>query len=291
MVTNKEWKQAVAILKEPSKMGQTLLEEVLKAAGLHAKDREEAEEKVSRIPSYIILSDQEKEKIVEILGIPRDVEPAFEKFPSQVDEESVVVLDDGKKVVRKKRPIWLWLLVVLILVALCIFAIAWNTFGFLDRFTQVSRESDGAVATSTQTGEDSPIIADTINWDGKVDSLGAYIINGDPGIQGWETQGAQMTYVCTENYGVFISMDPGSVQGVSTGLGAACFIPCKKGNVVTLTTTHWSETGQHQQVHLFELIKPVPGVTTRDILLALKEQDGKPLGFYFADGTTYEKIQ
>lgn len=125
-------------------------------------------------------------------------------------------------------------------------------------------------------------------WDGTVGTLGEYVLDGDPKLDGYKVKGAEMLYTCTENFGVFISMDPGTVQAVSTNeQGAVAFVPCKKGEVVKLATPgYWNDNSHHNSVHLFELIKAVPNVEPLDILMALKTADGKPIALYFkADGS------
>jgi hypothetical protein len=130
-------------------------------------------------------------------------------------------------------------------------------------------------------------------WDGKFSGVAEYYIDGDPNVIGWKTKDAQMTYTCTNKYGVFITMDPGSVQSVSTGeFGAVAFVPCSVGKVVKLTTSFWSTSALHQQIHLVEIIEKLPKtVTYRVLLLSLKTAEGKPVAYMFLKNGKYKEIK
>lgn len=111
--------------------------------------------------------------------------------------------------------------------------------------------------------------------------VGQFFIDGDPQIQNWKVQGALMTYTCTTENGVFITMDPGVVNQVDTGkLGAVLYVECKKDDVVTLKTEFWSESALHQQVHLVELLQPVTDDKAIELLKILKVDEGKELAVY-----------
>jgi len=111
--------------------------------------------------------------------------------------------------------------------------------------------------------------------------IGQFYIDGDPQIQNWQVQSALMTYVCTTDSGVFISMDPGIVNQFDTGkLGAVLYVECKKDDVVTLKTEFWSESALHQQVHLVELLQPVTDDKAIELLKILKVDEGKQLAVY-----------
>lgn len=117
--------------------------------------------------------------------------------------------------------------------------------------------------------------------------LGAFYIDGDPFVDGFKTQGAEMNYTCQYNGGVFITMDPGVVNGQSTGdLGAVFFVACNKGDIVTLTTPHWSDSALHQQIHLVEFTQEITAEQALTFLEVLKIDEGKPVAYFIdSEGT------
>jgi hypothetical protein len=130
-------------------------------------------------------------------------------------------------------------------------------------------------------------------WDGKFTGVAEFYIDGDPQVEGFKTKNVPMKYTCVENFGVFVTMDPGSIQGISTvDHGAVAFVPCTKGKIVNLTTPHWSDSAEHQQIHLVEITKKLPDtVSFRDLLLSLKLAEGKPVAFMFSADGKYEEIK
>lgn len=133
-------------------------------------------------------------------------------------------------------------------------------------------------------------------WDSTFRGLATYYVDGDPLIENFKEKGKPMKYVCGQSYGVFVTMDPGFVQGVKTthegkDYGAAAYVPCQKGEEITLSTVHWSESALHQQVHLVELKGPLPtGVDIEQALRQLMVDDGKPLAYLFSTDGTFKLI-
>jgi len=122
------------------------------------------------------------------------------------------------------------------------------------------------------------VIPDTVQ---KFRDLGAFYIDGDQFIENWKVQGAQMKYTCKSDFGVFITMDPGVVNGQSTGdLGAVFFVACKKGGVVTISTPHWSTSSLHQQIHLVEFTQEISENQAISFLKVLKADEGKQVAFF-----------
>jgi len=122
------------------------------------------------------------------------------------------------------------------------------------------------------------VIPDTVQ---KFRDLGAFYIDGDQFIENWKVQGAQMKYTCEYDYGVYVSMDPGVVNGHSTGdLGAVWYVSCKKGDVITMTTPHWSTSALHQQVHLVEFTQELTDDQALNFLKVLKVDEGKQIAYF-----------
>ena len=121
-------------------------------------------------------------------------------------------------------------------------------------------------------------VPDTVNH---FYDLATFYIDGDPDVQGYKVQGQTMKYACKNDFGVFITMDPGVVNGQSTGdLGAVFFVACKKGDIVTLSTPHWSTSALHQQIHLVEFTQEISEKQAAEFLKVLKIDEGKELAFY-----------
>lgn len=115
----------------------------------------------------------------------------------------------------------------------------------------------------------------------KFQDLATFYIDGDQFIENWKVQGAQMSYTCQYGYGVFITMDPGVVNGQSTGdLGAVFYVACDKGEVITLTTPHWSTSALHQQIHLVEFTQEISEKQAVEFLKILKVDEGKPIAYF-----------
>ena len=111
--------------------------------------------------------------------------------------------------------------------------------------------------------------------------LGRFYVDGDPDVEGYKVQGAQMKYTCKSDFGVFITMDPGVVNGQSTGdLGAVFFVACKKGGVVAISTPHWSTSSLHQQIHLVEFTQEISENQAISFLKVLKADEGKQVAFF-----------
>jgi hypothetical protein len=190
-------------------------------------------------------------------------------------------------------------LVAVVLILLGLFGVAMIVSNALEK----AQAAPAPVAAAVAAPLAAPAVTDPVNvqpsaapiptpfvWDGKFTGVAEFYIDGDPMVNGWKTKDAEMTYVCTADFGIFVTMDPGSIQGVSTNdKGAVGFVPCKKGDVIKLTTKFWSESALHQQIHLVEIVKPLPPVVTLDALLAaLKTADGKPVAYMFASDGTYQ---
>lgn len=154
---------------------------------------------------------------------------------------------------------------------------------------QISAMTVGSSTTSTlvEAPVIEPKITDVVVK--KFSDLGEFYIDGDPKVAGWKSQGAEMSYVCTQGYGVFISMDPGTVDGQSTGeLGAVFHVVCPVGGTVTLQTPYWSTSALHNQIHLVELTQELPKDKLVDVLKIFKVDEGKQLAV-FIDGTEITK--
>lgn len=137
-------------------------------------------------------------------------------------------------------------------------------------------EVPSAVEPVTEPSE--PKIPDTVNHFYNLDT---FYIDGDPDVEGYKVQGATMKYVCKNDFGVFITMDPGVVNGQSTGdLGAVFYVACNKGDVVTLSTPHWSTSALHQQIHLVEFTQEISEKQAAEFLKVLKIDEGKEIAFF-----------
>lgn len=111
--------------------------------------------------------------------------------------------------------------------------------------------------------------------------LATFYIDGDPKVEGFKVQGVEMKYTCEQDFGVYITMDPGVVNGNSTGdLGAVFYVSCEKGDVVTLTTPHWSTSALHQQIHLIEFTQEITAEQALTFLKVLKVDEGKEVAFF-----------
>lgn len=121
-------------------------------------------------------------------------------------------------------------------------------------------------------------VPDTVQ---KFRDLAAFYIDGDQFIENWKVQGAQMSYTCQYDGPVYVSMDPGIINGQSTGdLGAVFHVACKKGDIVTLSTPHWSESALHQQVHVVEFTQEITAEQALNFLKVLKVDEGKPIAYF-----------
>lgn len=115
----------------------------------------------------------------------------------------------------------------------------------------------------------------------KFQDLATFYIDGDQFIENWKVQGAQMSYTCQYDGPVYVSMDPGIINGQSTGdLGAVFHVACKKGDIVTLSTPHWSESALHQQVHVVEFTQEITADQALNFLKVLKVDEGKPIAYF-----------
>ncbi len=122
------------------------------------------------------------------------------------------------------------------------------------------------------------VVPDTIQ---KFRDLGNFYIDGDQFIENWKVQGTGMKYTCQYNGGVYISMDPGVVNSQSTGdLGAVFYVTCKIGDVITLSTPHWSDSAKHQQVHLVEFTQEISENQALNFLKVLKVDEGKQIAYF-----------
>ncbi len=111
--------------------------------------------------------------------------------------------------------------------------------------------------------------------------LATFYIDGDPKVEGFKVQGVEMKYTCEQDFGVYITMDPGVVNGQSTGdLGAVFYVACDKGDVVNLTTPHWSTSALHQQIHLVEFTQEISEKQAAEFLKVLKIDEGKEVAFF-----------
>lgn len=193
-------------------------------------------------------------------------------------------------------------LIVLGLFTLVCWAFGWNATPWLPREKEVIKEVKVPVeipvekivektvevpaecpvcqeCTDSVAGE-TPEVPDTVNH---FYNLATFYIDGDPFVEGYKVQGAEMKYTCQYDYGVFITMDPGVVNGQSTGdLGAVFFVACNKGDVVTLSTPYWSTSALHQQIHLVEFTQEISEKQAAEFLKVLKIDEGKQIA-YFVD--------
>jgi len=111
--------------------------------------------------------------------------------------------------------------------------------------------------------------------------LATFYIDGDPKVEGFKVQGVEMKYTCEQDFGVYITMDPGVVNGQSTGdFGAVFFVACKKGDIVTISTPHWSTSALHQQIHLVEFTQEISEKQAAEFLKVLKIDEGKEISFF-----------
>jgi len=205
----------------------------------------------------------------------------------------------------KALPWWVWALVagiVLIVLVVLVSPRQAATVDLspvqasIDKLSQNVTDLNGRVAALEQVlaeAEETPVassvgepvkvvkVPDTVSH---FYDLANFYVDGDPKVEGYKTKGVTMKYVCENSYGVFITMDPGSVNGQSTGdLGAVFFVSCKKGDVVTLTTSHWSESALHQQVHLVEFTQEITDEQSINFLKVLKVDEGKEVAFFIDD--------
>jgi hypothetical protein len=179
----------------------------------------------------------------------------------------------------------LWQLLVVI--AAIIVAVIWATGGFSTKALIVQAPVNPIVQPAIVVAPpvSAPVVEPKKISDINVkrfSDLGEFIIDGDPLTVNFKVKGAQMTYECTQGYGVFISsMDPGVVQGYNTGkFGAVAYIVCPKGNTVKIQTPHWSLSALHNQIHLVELKGELPTEKLIEVLKILKIDEGKEIALF-----------
>lgn len=183
----------------------------------------------------------------------------------------------------------LWIIGLVVVVSLMF---GWNVFGLIPpRVVEVPAECDECpvcetckecpepVASNDSVVTDEPAkVPDTVQ---KFRDLATFYIDGDQFIENWKVQGAQMSYTCQYDGPVYVSMDPGIINGQSTGdLGAVFHVACKKGDTVTLSTPHWSESALHQQVHVVEFTQEITAEQALNFLKVLKVDEGKPIAYF-----------
>jgi hypothetical protein len=195
---------------------------------------------------------------------------------------------------NKRSNSWLfWLLLILALGVIA--GLLWILFSRPQPATVAATPPTGtALAVApVSTSVPMPVPTPKFVWDGKFTGVAEFYIDGDPQVEGFKIKNVPMKYTCKEDFGVFVTMDPGSIQGISTvDHGAVAFVPCTKGKIVNLTTPHWSDSAEHQQIHLVEITKKLPDtVSFRDLLLSLKLAEGKPVAFMFSADGKYEEIK
>lgn len=133
----------------------------------------------------------------------------------------------------------------------------------------------------------------------KFGSLGDFYVDGDSAIVGFSVRGAVMQYTCTQNLGVFMSLDRNTdlmgTKGVDNkwiwkfstgGEYYDAFIPCAPGKVLTFHTIHFVA---HNQVHLVEVTSPLPA-SNEDILRMMIRDEKRKNGIMFDDSGTYTII-
>ena len=137
------------------------------------------------------------------------------------------------------------------------------------------------------SADDPLVVPGTVNRFG---DLGVFYIDADQFIENWKVQGAQMSYACQYDGPVYISMDPGMVNGQSTGdLGAVFYVSCQEGDIITLSTPHWSDSALHQQVHVVEFTQEITDEQALNFLKVLKVDEGKPIAYFIdLDGIVTE---
>jgi len=195
-----------------------------------------------------------------------------------------------KPVVKKAKKNWLqhnWGWVVLLAVIIIFVASNWEKINGVVKTEQPVATQPTAQPAATAVP---PVVlkAEDIQVKAFAD-LGQFLLDGDPLIKNWKIRASEMTYTCTEGHGVFISMDPGVVQGQNTGeLGAVAYVNCPVGSTVKLLTIHWSKSALHNQVHLVELTDSLSTQKLIDALKVFKVDEGKELAL-FIDGEKVTK--
>ncbi|KKS30884.1 MAG: hypothetical protein UU92_C0017G0006 [candidate division WWE3 bacterium GW2011_GWA1_42_12] len=138
-------------------------------------------------------------------------------------------------------------------------------------------------------------------WDNTFQGLEPFYKNIDRDVTGFSDPAAvEMTYKCTTDHGIYFTGDASKILGVATVLGpdpvgAVAYIPCKIGQVITFSTTFWSEKSKnipgHWSVHLNELTDPLPAdISVKDALLAHMDGEKKAIALLFDVNGEYELL-
>jgi len=280
-----------------SRLGFEELMSEVKARGLESKAKGLTDSEKGRRTLRAILREDDEEK-----GVKPHLGGSSEVKVKKTNRTKTAVKTAPKTALRD-LPWWVWLL-VLIAAALLLWGIfrprssstaTVDLTSLQTSIGQLSTKVDAlgqsvadlagrvtALEASAPTEEpvdtSDAVIPDTVQ---KFRDLGAFYIDGDQFIENWKVQGAQMKYTCEYDYGVYVSMDPGVVNGHSTGdLGAVWYISCKKGDVITMTTPHWSTSALHQQVHLVEFTQELTDDQALNFLKVLKVDEGKQIAYF-----------
>ena len=226
-----------------------------------------------------------------------DPEPEVTE-PEADPEPEPVVTKTGET--RKHLPEWAWALIILSTALLLwgifhqrsVAAPAVDLSPLQTSIGQVSTKvdalgqsitglSDRVTALEQAPAEvvEEPVkVPDTVNH---FYDLATFYIDGDADVEGYKVQGQTMEYACKNDFGVFITMDPGVVNGQSTGdLGAVFFVSCKNGDIITISTPHWSDSALHQQIHLVEFTQELTDDQALNFLKVLKIDEGKEVAFF-----------
>lgn len=194
----------------------------------------------------------------------------------------------------KTKNVGLLVFVVLVILAIVIASCA-NNKPTVQASDQVEAPADvvenpnTVVKSDASTITEEPVktIPEKVNHFAEADE---FFLDGDPHVEGFLVKGATMKYTCTTG-DVYISMDPGEVNGHSTGdLGAAVFVDCEKGDVVTIYTPHFNPytDPEHNSIHLVEFKQKLTADQALNFLMALKNDEGKSLALYISDGQAKE---
>jgi|GEM_PF-3446411 len=176
---------------------------------------------------------------------------------------------------KERKGWWVFVGLLVLLVVLLL------RFLFFSQFSWTGRSYEpSSVAEAEEVEVAEKVEAEDITV-ARFSDLGMFLIDGDLLVENFKVQGAEMSYVCSTGYGVFISMDPGSINSHSTGdLGVVAYVECSKGSTVKLQTPHWSTSALHNQIHLVELTEGVSTKKAVEILKTFKVDEGKELAMF-----------
>ncbi|NMB91940.1 hypothetical protein GYA37_03805 [candidate division WWE3 bacterium] len=195
--------------------------------------------------------------------------------PKTVEKVSKATTSPSKKGKNWWPVIGLLILVALLLRFLFFSQFTWTGRGYVVEPSPVpvAEVKEEEVEEKFEKAEDVAVA--------RFSDLGMFLIDGDPLVKNFKVEGAEMEYICSTDNGVFISMDPGVVQGYDTGdLGAVVYVECSKGSKIVLQTDFWNDYSKHNSIHLVEMKDSLSSSKAVEVLKTYKVDEGKPLALF-----------